>query len=462
MSYELDTLFYSGLLKGELLEARSSKLKAYLTLLYQHALYCNRSFARMRLNITLTSFLLLFSIALGAQNLTGIWRGYFGSSNGLYKDDTRQEMYKYEVQIDQQSNNALKGVTYSYQSTVFYGKATLQGIYTVQTKNLILKELALEELKIGDNSEPCLMTCYLEYSKMGNLEVLQGTFISVNVKSKVDCGSGKVYLERVKESDFELEPFLLKKGGFSSKRGKDSAKPPLSIKKTITPSKNNTNTPKDNTAKAPLKIQAAPPASKKSTPITQAPTSKNNAAVTKQKPATNTVKNSPQAKTSTPAKTEATVAPPPVSNWKQDATIATRKADTPIVKWEQPTTTRGPIPKVLLERENNLVKTIFTNERQLSIEIFDNGTIDNDTISLYHNNKLVISNGKLNYTPLKFNIKCTEEEIRHELILVAENLGEIPPNTALMVITAGKKRYEVFLTSNEKRNAKVVIEYKPD
>jgi len=372
------------------------------------------------------------------------------------------EMYKYEVQFDQQNNNSLKGVTYSYQSTVFYGKATLQGIYTVQTKNLILKELALEELKIGDNSEPCLMTCYLEYSKIGNLEVLQGTFISINAKSKVDCGSGKVYLERVKESDFELEPFLLKKGGFSSKRGKDSVKPPVSFKKPVSPNKTNTNTPKDNTVKAPLKIQTAPSTSKKTTPVTKVPASKNNAAITKQKPATNTAKTIPKTKTSTPPKTETTIAPPPVSNWKQDATIATRKADTPIIKWEQPTTTKGPIPKVLLERENNLIKTIYTNERSLTVEIFDNGTIDNDTISLYHNNKLVISQGKLNFTPLRFSVKCSEEEIRHELILVAENLGEIPPNTALMVITAGKKRYEVFLTSNEKRNAKVVIEYKPD
>lgn len=444
------------------LVACSSKLKAYLTLLYQHALYCNRSFARMRLNITLTSFLLLFSLALGAQNLTGIWRGYFGSSTSMYKDDTRMEMFKYEVQIDQQSNNSLKGVTYSYQSTVFYGKASLQGIYTVQTKNLILKELAMQELKIEDNSEPCLMTCYLEYSKIGNLEVLQGTFISVNANSKVDCGSGKVYLERVKESDFALEPFLAKRGGFTSKRGKDSAKPPVSLKNPVVTTKPGTNAPKDNTVKTPLKIQAAPPASKKPTPVTQVPTSKNKAAVTTQKPAANTVKSSPKTKTQTPAKTDATIAPPPASNWKQDATIATRKADTPIVKWEQPTTTKGPIPKVLLERENNLIKTIYTNERTLTVEIFDNGTIDNDTISLYHNNKLVISHGKLNFTPLRFNIKCTEEEIRHELILVAENLGEIPPNTALMVITAGKKRYEVFLTSNEKRNAKVVIEYKPD
>lgn len=412
----------------------------------------------MKLNVTLTSFLLLCSLALGAQNLTGIWRGYFSSSNGLYREDIRQEMYKYEVQIDQQSNNALKGVTYSYQSTVFYGKATLQGIYTVQTKNLILKELALEELKIGDKSEPCLMTCYLEYSKIGKLEVLQGTFISVNVRSKADCGMGKVYLERVKESDFELEPFLLKKPGLSAKGNKDSAKPLTTNKKPVTTVK---SAPKNNTTNTPLK-KAAPPVVKKNTP-TQTPP---RITTTQKKPViksgTNTQNQNAKPATAAKAETNNNTTQPPVANWKQDATVSSRKIDSPIVKWEQPQTTKGPVPKVLLERENNLVKTIYTNERMLTIEIYDNGTIDNDTISLYHNNKLVISNGKLNYTPLRLQIKCSEEDIRHELIMVAENLGEIAPNTALMVITAGKKRYEVFLASNEKRNAKIVIEYKPD
>lgn len=422
----------------------------------------------MRLNITLTSFLLFCSLALGAQNLTGIWRGYFGSSNGLYKGDTRQEMYKYEVQIDQQSNNALKGVTYSYQSTVFYGKATLQGIYTVQTKNLILKELALEELKIADKSEPCLMTCYLEYSKMGNLEVLQGTFISVNAKSKVDCGSGKVYLERVKESDFELEPFLSKKNIPPAKRGKDSVKPPVTVQKNIPNNKPNTNIPKDNAVKkAPLKTQTAPPVNKKSTPVKQPQATQNNNNTAQKKPVTKPATNIPKStpKTTTPTQKEVTTnitQTPAPSNWKQDATITTRKVDTPIVKWEQPTTIKGPIPKVLLERENNLVKTIYTNEQVATVEIFDNGTIDNDTISLYHNNKLVISHAKLTYTPLRLKIDCSGDNKRHELIMVAENLGEIPPNSALMVITAGKKRYEVFLVSNEQRNAKVVIEYKSE
>jgi hypothetical protein len=130
----------------------------------------------MRLNSTLF-ILLLFSCTANAQKLTGIWRGYFSSSNnGIYKGSTREETYKYEIQIDQQSNDGVKGVTYSYKSTVFYGKADLQGIFTGSSKSMVFKETHLVEIKVGDKSEPCLMTCYLDYSKIGKLEILEGNF----------------------------------------------------------------------------------------------------------------------------------------------------------------------------------------------------------------------------------------------------------------------------------------------
>ena len=121
----------------------------------------------------------------------------------------------------------------------------------------------------------------------------------------------------------------------------------------------------------------------------------------------------------------------------------------------------NPIPKVLLERENNLVRTIITDEENVQIDLFDNGTIDNDTISVFNNNVQLVKRGRLAYNPIRFKIKNSLTDPTHELVVVAENLGEIPPNTALMVITAGKKRYEIFLSSNEERNAKVVIQYVP-
>ena len=48
------------------------------------------------------------------------------------------------------------------------------------------------------------------------------------------------------------------------------------------------------------------------------------------------------------------------------------------------------------------------------------------------------------------------------LILVAENMGEIPPNTSLMIINAGSKQYEVRITSTEQKNAVVVFKYQPN
>ncbi len=386
----------------------------------------------MRLNFTLF-ILLLFSLPAQSQKLTGVWRGYFSASSAIYQEGTRTENYKYEIQIEQRSNNSIHGVTYSYKTTVFYGKATIQGIYSPKSKSLILKETHMMDLKITDNSEPCLMTCYLDYSRIGKLEILQGTFISVNAKDKGDCGSGKVYLEKVPTSDFELEDFLAKKS--SPKNTAKTSPRPLSRGPVV---KNS----------SPARKQAFP--DKKNNQASSATTHSKTG--TSQKAITN----------------KSAITPPKANNpviipedRVPEKIVNTPKKEETITTIPDKLTQKLPIPKVLLERENNLVKTITTSEDFIQIAIYDNGTIDNDTISVYHNNKLVISNGRLSNTPIRLNIKCSKTDNRHEFVMVAENLGEIPPNTALMVITAGKERYEVFLASDESRNAKVVINYVP-
>jgi len=45
--------------------------------------------------------------------------------------------------------------------------------------------------------------------------------------------------------------------------------------------------------------------------------------------------------------------------------------------------------------------------------------------------------------------------------LYADNLGSIPPNTALMIITDGTNRYEVRLSADLKNNAAIRFELKP-
>jgi hypothetical protein len=118
------------------------------------------------------------------------------------------------------------------------------------------------------------------------------------------------------------------------------------------------------------------------------------------------------------------------------------------------------VPKPIASRDNPVIKKIETQASELVIELYDNGQIDGDTVSIYHNNELVKSRAGLSEKPLTLKINVNEQQPHHELIMVADNLGSIPPNTSLMIITAKNKRYEIFISSSEQKNAKVVIDLK--
>ena len=75
--------------------------------------------------------------------------------------------------------------------------------------------------------------------------------------------------------------------------------------------------------------------------------------------------------------------------------------------------------------------------------------------------KLVLSRKRLTEKALTLKVNLDESANYHELVMVAENLGEIPPNTSLMVVKAGKQQYEVRITSTEQKNAVVVFKFQP-
>ena len=121
-------------------------------------------------------------------------------------------------------------------------------------------------------------------------------------------------------------------------------------------------------------------------------------------------------------------------------------------------TKETPMPMVLETRANPIIQQIITEETELIIELYDNGEIDGDTVSIYHNNELVASRVGISTKPVTVKVKVDKTHPHHELVMVAENLGKIPPNTSLMIITAGKKRYEIFISSSTQKNAKVLID----
>ncbi len=127
---------------------------------------------------------------------------------------------------------------------------------------------------------------------------------------------------------------------------------------------------------------------------------------------------------------------------------------------KKPVEIKFPVPPILQQRSNPLIRTIETEAGEINIRLYDNGQIDGDTVSIYHNGQLIVSRAGLSQKPINVNLKVDNTQPHHELVMVAENLGSIPPNTSLMIISTPSKRYEVFISSTEQKNAKVVIELK--
>jgi len=358
-----------------------------------------------RFVLTVFTFLPVFSFLSFAQDITGIWRGYFITEDG--------DQYRFEVQIEQ-SNNTLSGVTYSYREKQFYGKCTMTGNFSNSSGNALIQEIKTIEVKMALASSACIQKCLLTYAKSGKEEFLEGTFSSVLEKTDSlrgerrgdDCGGGKMILRKVPTSDFYVEPFLRKKNTTVK-----NDPPPLKTN----PATNNSTT-KTTTKPPPAKQNKTNPAN----------TNKNTVLV---RPKTDTVK-----------KVEAD---PIQIEDKKELTIK------PNTKTQN----------LLRSRENNLVQTLLINSESIFVKLYDNGEIDDDTISIYLDKKLMLSKKRLSAAAITINLKMDESNPEHELIMVAENLGRIPPNTSLMIVTAGDQRFEVRITSTEQKNAMVRFKY---
>jgi hypothetical protein len=326
-----------------------------------------------------------------------------------------EDRYKFEVQLDQH-NKDFNGVTYSYKTTVFYGKANCRGQVNAGTKKVMLEELKIVEVRMSQGGDACIMTLFLNYSKNGADEFMEGTYTSMNTRDSSSCGRGTVFLQKVNTSDFYKEPFLVK-------REQEALKKKSSPRAVATNSK-----PK------PV-IKTTPPVAKNSTPkknSTSSPTKKTSV-------------------TSIPEKEVAVTKPSGI-------TVSPARTDS-IKQIEKKLTNTIPTPRVLANRQNELVKTITVNTTDVQIDIYDNGTIDNDTVSVYLDKKLIVSKARLTDQPITVRLKLDGDNDYHELVMVAENLGDIPPNTSLMVVKAGDKQYEVRITSTEQKNAVVIFKY---
>ena len=111
------------------------------------------------------------------------------------------------------------------------------------------------------------------------------------------------------------------------------------------------------------------------------------------------------------------------------------------------------------KRTTKDTKTIQVKSNKVKIDLYDDGDIDNDIVSVYFNKNLIVDKKPLTGNAHSFSITL-EPGRTNELVLFADNVGNIPPNTALMIITDGTTRHEVRLSADLKNNASVRFELK--
>jgi hypothetical protein len=105
------------------------------------------------------------------------------------------------------------------------------------------------------------------------------------------------------------------------------------------------------------------------------------------------------------------------------------------------------------------VPEIEVDTGQIRLDFYDNAEIDGDSISVLVNRRTVLSHQKLNAKPITVFVRVDLQNTFQEVEMVAENLGSIPPNTAILIVTAGEKRYQLLLTSTTEKSARVRFVY---
>lgn len=123
-----------------------------------------------------------------------------------------------------------------------------------------------------------------------------------------------------------------------------------------------------------------------------------------------------------------------------------------------PDTAYNPFKKLFPQLQTEIQHTITIPDGDVKIDFYDNGTVDGDIITVWINGNIVSQHKKLSLAPITINIKKEDLQDNTLVTMQAENLGDIPPNTALMLITvAGGKRYDLNLSSTLEKQAAVMM-----
>lgn len=439
----------------------------------------------------------LFPATLIAQDITGLWKGT------MY-NDTTQKYYRYEIGISEE-NGKLSGFSHTFfmDSTgkEYYGLKKVKisivsdGKIIVEDAGLIannypvqpdkgVRQLNVLDLVIKDS----IMTLSGPYStnRTKKFRSLTGT---INLQRKNDFWQSAL-VPHLQELGLSKELSFVKKEDdrIKEEEAKKNAEKDIAINKATAEAKKQTVT--DN-AGEPLKPAQKPVQStekttqknepvKKETAITKSSSAKEDVAkntnVPEKTSSTGSIVKDKAPQQAEPTKNETGIVKS--SSAKETAKVDESKteevkepelkkagkqtisketiAKTEIKEIKAPVKNNAPAAEVD-RRLTVLQQTVYFSSDSLQLSLYDNGEVDGDTVSVLMNGKVIMPKKGLSTNAVMQTIYADPSLDSVELVMYAENLGSIPPNTGLLVVHDGKSIYEIRFSGDLQKNASIIL-----
>jgi len=115
----------------------------------------------------------------------------------------------------------------------------------------------------------------------------------------------------------------------------------------------------------------------------------------------------------------------------------------------------------LAKRKIETIRTVNFKSDSLVLTLYDNGVVDGDTVSVLLNGKNIMPHQGLSTVAINKTIYITPDlGDSLQLIMYAENLGSIPPNTGLLIIHDGEDIYQIRFAGDLQKNAAIILRRK--
>jgi len=354
------------------------------------------------------------SFAQASPDMTGLW-------TGLMFNDTTELNYRYEIAISEKNG---KLVGYSQTFFILDGKE-YWGVKKIKI-TIDGDKVITQDIKLLDNNYPIkppkgvYVLNVLNFQMTNEVMVLKGMF-STNRTKEYAPATGYIHVE--KKIDYKESPLVKQ----LKTMGLDNELSFITVEK-------------------PAEKPAEEVVAAKTEPAKEQPVVKSKP-VEKEKPANpqNTAKEKPVKVK--PAKEKETTEP------SKEVTVKNEPQKPQETKPKQPAA----------DINGRIIETIqsvnYTSD-SLVITLYDNGEVDGDTVSVLMNGNVIMPMVGLSTNAVRKTIYTKDITDSIQIVMYAENLGTLPPNTGLLIVNDGKERYEIRFSGDLKKNSAIVFKRK--